>query len=140
MRLESPLCLRSIVLVTLALSAAGCCRNVPEETYQVSANGVISGTDLDTIRSEHADAESRCEAACLLIDEASSGDDGLGRTMETVTSCMAMGMEGGPEDPWDPGNTEVTIVCEGEYTEIAFCTGRRPRGHQELQLGERSRG
>ncbi len=126
--------LLGIVTATLALTTAGCCRNVPDEEETRSFEGVIADAELMTIRDDADSDEDRCAAACrLLTDRELYGEP------DTILDCEAVAAMP-PDDPWDPAHTEITVTCTAEFISPGFCTGRRPQGHHEAALTPTSRG
>jgi hypothetical protein len=86
----------------------------------------VTGEPLVRILAEESTAEARCEAACLLIAEEPD-------TLDEVLACDALG-DVDDTDPWNPANTEVTVVCSTQHSGPGFCTGRRPQGHHESEV------
>jgi len=107
------------------------CGDAGPSTYTEDLSEALADPELTMIRDGYADAEERCEAACLLLLEQSGG----GGQDETVEACEAMSPADGADDPWDPGNTAITITCAVEITTYdGGCIGRRPHGHRELAV------
>ncbi len=140
-----PMSLATVVSLVLALASSGCgCSDDIERSEDF--HGEIGGQQLEDVRTEYADLEERCRAACgevIIID----GDGGV--SMWEIVTCEAVGAEidpdgpgdsWDPEDPWDPAYDTVEVSCHAEWTQSSFCTGRRPLGHLEPSLVVDSRG
>ncbi|MEZ4450324.1 MAG: ferritin-like domain-containing protein, partial [Nannocystaceae bacterium] len=128
------LCLASIAAAVLALGAAGCCRNIPDEMFDNMFSAEIDGATLTEVREGNDDDDARCKAACMEIDASIAGSP------ESIVACSAEGIGEYIDAPWDPANDKVLLSCTGHYVEPGFCTGRRPLGHREAALAVDGRG
>lgn len=125
--------LAHIAAVVLSLAASGCCAGVEDEVFTNTLDEVFTDEPLMDIRNSATTDEARCEAACAMI-----GEDTEGAGYDRILSCEAAG--GDDSLPtWDPAQTEVTVVCQVEFREPGFCTGRRPLGHHEHSSADCSR-
>jgi rubrerythrin len=117
--------LAHVAALVLSLAASGCCQNVEDNVWTSQLDDVFADEALTEVRDGSSTDEERCEAGCQkLVYEAGEGE------YDRTISCVASGGDAALPT-WDPGQTEVTVVCEVEYREPGFCTGRRPLGHHE---------
>lgn len=126
--------LSHVAALVLSLAASGCCMGIEDTVWTSQLDDVFVDEALTEIRDGSSTDEDRCEAGCQkLVFDAGEGE--YNRTI----SCVASG--GDDQLPtWDPAQIEVTVVCEVEYSEPGFCTGRRPLGHHEQSHAGNDRG
>jgi hypothetical protein len=133
--------LAPIASLVLMLAAGGCwCRGVEDEVYTSNLEGTFVAEDLDDLREGMSSDAERCAAACMRLAVADDTEGNVfgGGDYDAMLSCMAVGADGSLPT-WDAAQTEVMVMCEVEYREPGFCTGRRPLAHRELTFVHRSR-
>jgi hypothetical protein len=130
-----------IAALVLTLAAGGCCAGVEDEVLTSNLHGAFETENLDELRAGTLTDAERCAAACMMLgsgDETGGVGVGGGNEYDKMLTCTATGADESLPT-WDAAQTEVMVMCQVEFIETGFCTGRRPLGHRELTFMHHTR-